>query len=212
MNINLVLVAGLAYTLVGAALMFMSYRALYRRASRIVAGYPRVLAALLAQKHDARFGLTIVICGNILQVIAACGYTIPLEHWRYPTFAAAAAFLLYCLARSLISFRAARATRQAAAGMAKPPVRRVYETRRSMILLEAARREAANRRAREQAKGPRNLSVVYIGQEWECRWWSEKFGVSPEALRAAVRQVGPMVVDIERHFALKSRLGYAFAA
>jgi hypothetical protein len=211
MNVNLVLAAGFAYTFLGALIMFLSYRALYRRATGIVAGYPRVLSALRAQKDDARFGLIVLVCGNLLQIIAACGYTIPLEHWPYPTYVAVALLCAYGIWRCIVRRRAARAAREAAS-LDRPLVRRVYETRRSIVLVEAARREAANRRAREQAKAPRDRSVVYVRQEWECRWWSDRFGVTPEALRAAVRQVGPMVVDIERYFALKSRLGYAFAA
>ncbi len=54
---------------------------------------------------------------------------------------------------------------------------------------------------------------MYVGKESDCRWWSDRFGVSPEALRAAVRQVGPMVKDIERHLARKVRpTSYALAA
>lgn len=211
MNINLVLATGLAYAFAGALIMFISYRALYRRATRIVAGYPRVLAALRAQRHDARFGLIVLVCGNVLQVLAACGYTISLEHWRYPTYAAAAVLVCYAIWRVFAARRVARVQAQPAAA-ARTQIRRVYETRRSIRLLEAARIEAANRRAREQAKGPRDRSVIYVGQEWECRWWSDKLGVTPDVLKAAVRQVGPMVVDIERYFALRTRLGYALAA
>jgi hypothetical protein len=81
-----------------------------------------------------------------------------------------------------------------------------------MVLLDAARREAANRRARELAKGPRDRSVVYVAQDWDCRWWSDRFGVAPDVLKAAVRQVGPMVKDIERHLSAKARRPYAVAA
>jgi hypothetical protein len=55
--------------------------------------------------------------------------------------------------------------------------------------------------------------VIYVGQEWECRWWSDRLGVSPDALKTAVRQVGPMVKDVERYFALsRHRAAYGFAA
>ena len=210
MNMNLVLATGLVYTFIGAMIMFLSHRALYLKASRIVAGYPRVLAALRAQRHDARLGLIVLLCGNVLQVLAAFGYTVPAAHWRFPAYALLGAIFFYGLWRIFSS-------RTVAQVEAKPPartvIRRVYETRRSMVLLEAARREAANRRARELAKGTRDRSVVYVGQDADCRWWSERFGVSPDALRAAVREVGPMVKDLERHFALKNRrAGYALAA
>jgi hypothetical protein len=81
-----------------------------------------------------------------------------------------------------------------------------------MVLLEAARREAANRQAREQARGPRDRSIVYLAHDWECRWWSDRFGVTVDTLRAAVRQVGPMVVDVERHLSARRRGRLVLAA
>jgi hypothetical protein len=77
---------------------------------------------------------------------------------------------------------------------------RVYETRRSVCLLEAALNEAANSRSRDRAKGPRDKGVIYLGTEWECLWWSDQLGVSPRVLTAAVREVGPMASDIKRYF------------
>ena len=209
MNINLVLATGLAYALLGAIIMFLSHRSLYIKATRIIAGYPRILAALRMHRHDARFGLVVLVCGNVLQVLAACGYTLPLAHWQFPFYTAIAMIFLYGIWRYV---RARPVARSRSAG-ARIAIRRVYETRRSMILLDAARREAANRRARELAKGSRDRSVVYVGKDADCRWWSDRFGVTPEALRAAVRQVGPMVKDLERHFARKVRTAdYALAA
>ena len=34
---------------------------------------------------------------------------------------------------------------------------------------------------------------IDVNQEHECRYWSDRFGVSPERLRQAVKEVGPMV-------------------
>lgn len=213
MNINLVLATGLAYAFIGAVIMFLSHRALYRKAAGIVAGYPKVLAALRAQRHDGRFGLVVLVCGNALQVVAACGYSVPVAHWRLPVYAVLAVIFFYCAWR-IVTARSVVARRSAAPkAERRTEVRRVYETRRSMILLDAARREGAKRRARELAKAPRDRGVVYLSQELECRWWSERFGVQPDVLRDAVRQVGPMVKDVERHFALKQRrVPYAVAA
>lgn len=213
MNINLVLATGLAYAFIGALIMFLSHRALYLKASRIVAGYPKVLAALRAQRHDGRFGLIVLLCGNALQALAAFGYSVSIAHWHVPVYAIVSVIGLYVLRRALLArstvTRAAAKRPQAA----RTEVRRVYETRRSMILLEAARKEAATRRARELARGPRDRSVVYVGLEWECRWWSDRFGVTPEVLKDAVRQVGPMVHDVERHFAVRHRrVSYGLAA
>lgn len=212
MNINLVLATGLAYAFIGAMIMFLSHRALYRKAAGIVAGYPKVLAALRAQRYDGRFGLVVLLCGNALQVVAAFGYTVPLAHWRLPVYAVLAIIVFYGVWRLAIA-RSHGARRAPSRKAARVEVKRGYETRRSMILLDAARRDDANRRARELAKGPRDRSVVYVSQDWECRWWSERFGVTPEVLRDAVRHVGPMVKDVELHFALKQRrVAYAVAA
>lgn len=211
MNINLVLLTGLAYAFIGAAIMYVSHRALYRRATLIVAGYPKVLAALRAQRHDGRFGLVVLACGNILQVLAACGYDASLAHWRVPICVVLGAASIYGLWRVLYTRLSAR--RQASPDSARAPVRRLYESRRSMILLEAARRDAEKRRARELARLYGHKKVIYVGEEWECRWWSERLGVSPDALKAAVREVGPMVRDVERYFArIRQRAGCAFAA
>jgi hypothetical protein len=38
---------------------------------------------------------------------------------------------------------------------------------------------------------------ININQEHEVRYWSEKFGVSPEDLKCAVQDVGPMAKDVE---------------
>jgi hypothetical protein len=211
MNINLVLLTGLAYTFIGAAIMYVSHRALYRRATLIVAGYPKVLAALRAQRHDGRFGLVVLACGNILQVLAACGYDAPLAHWPIPVYAVLGAASVYGFWRVLYTWLGAR--RQASSDSGRVPVRRIYESRRSMILLEAARREAEKRRARDLARLQKHKKVIYVGEEWECRWWSERLGVSPEALRVAVREAGPMVRDVERYFArIRQRAACALAA
>ena len=81
---------------------------------------------------------------------------------------------------------------------------RVYETRRSSVLLEAARAEAAKRESRERAKGPRDKTVIYLGAAWECLWWCDQLGVSAQTLEQAVRKVGPMAADIKRHLRLTS--------
>jgi hypothetical protein len=210
MNINRVLATGLAYAFIGALILIASHRALYRKATRIIAGYPRVLAALRAQRYDGRFGLIILLCGNALQVLAACGYTVSPDHWRVPTVIAACALALYAIYRLASMRRIARP--QSRESAARTEIRHMYETRRSMVLLDAARSEAATRLVREQAKGQRDRSVVYVAKDWDCRWWSDRLGVAPDVLRTTVRQVGPMVKDIERHLSSKNRRPYAVAA
>ena len=208
MTVNLVLATGVAYSVIGALILVTSHRALYHTATRLVAGHPRDLTALRIQQHDARSGLILLACGTLLQVIAACGYVIPPAYWRYPTATLLGVVFLYGIWRLLATRRIAHAGPAVGRGRS---VRRVYETRRSQVLLAAAIQEAANRDARELAKGPRDRSVVYVAQEWECRWWSDKLGVSQYALRAAVQHVGPMVADVERYFR-QTRTRYARAA
>ena len=37
-----------------------------------------------------------------------------------------------------------------------------------------------------------------MNEDYEVRYWTEKFGVSAERLRTAVQRVGVMVADVER--------------
>src|SRR5215211_3452531 len=122
MNINLVLATGLGYTILGAVILFLAHRSLYVKATRIVAGYPKVLAALRAQRHDGRFGLVVLVCGNVLQVLAALGYTVSLDHWRVPVYSVLGAMFAYCAWRVVAARRAARAHRAS-----RSAVNRVYE-------------------------------------------------------------------------------------
>lgn len=41
-------------------------------------------------------------------------------------------------------------------------------------------------------RGPQDRSRINIHETHELRYWSEKFGVSPEQLKAAVAKVGVM--------------------
>ena len=49
------------------------------------------------------------------------------------------------------------------------------------------------------SRGPKDRTRVDLEQEWECVWWSKGFGVSLEELRCAVREVGPLVADLDHH-------------
>ena len=46
--------------------------------------------------------------------------------------------------------------------------------------------------------GERDGNRIDLSHESECDYWSEKFGVTPERLKQIVRQVGPMVSDVQR--------------
>ena len=53
-------------------------------------------------------------------------------------------------------------------------------------------------------RGGQDRLRVNMDQEYEARYWSTKFGVSQDDLRAATGKVGPMVSDLERHFGSNS--------
>jgi hypothetical protein len=39
---------------------------------------------------------------------------------------------------------------------------------------------------------------INVNEDYELRDWSKKFGVSPDALKAAVQKVGPMAKDVAK--------------
>jgi Protein of unknown function (DUF3606) len=47
-------------------------------------------------------------------------------------------------------------------------------------------------------KGPQDRDRISITEEYEVRYWSKKFGVTPDQLRATVRKVGNTVATVER--------------
>lgn len=48
-------------------------------------------------------------------------------------------------------------------------------------------------------RGGQDRTRIDVHQEHELRYWSQKFGVSPEALKAAVQAVGTRAEDVQRH-------------
>jgi hypothetical protein len=52
---------------------------------------------------------------------------------------------------------------------------------------------------------PQDSQRVNVNQEHELRYWTERFGVSAEALREAVGQVGPMVEDVADYLGAEKR-------
>jgi hypothetical protein len=50
---------------------------------------------------------------------------------------------------------------------------------------------------------PQNSTSINVNEDYELRDWSKKFGVSPEQLKAAVKEVGTSAEAVERH--LKGR-------
>ena len=47
-------------------------------------------------------------------------------------------------------------------------------------------------------RGPQDRARVNISEDYERRWWSEKFRVQPEVLDAAVESVGTRVKDVSK--------------
>ena len=45
---------------------------------------------------------------------------------------------------------------------------------------------------------PQDAKRINVNEDYELRYWSEKYGVSADELRAAVRKVGVMAADVER--------------
>jgi hypothetical protein len=47
------------------------------------------------------------------------------------------------------------------------------------------------------SRGPADASRINVHEDYELRYWSQKFGVSVEQLKAAVQAVGVMAKDVE---------------
>ena len=47
-------------------------------------------------------------------------------------------------------------------------------------------------------RGAADRSRIDISEDYECRYWSEKFCVSPDQLKQAVKKAGPAVDDVAR--------------
>lgn len=50
-----------------------------------------------------------------------------------------------------------------------------------------------------QNRGPADRARVNVNEDWERRYWSKEFGCTEAELRAAVKAVGVMVVDVRKH-------------
>jgi hypothetical protein len=53
-------------------------------------------------------------------------------------------------------------------------------------------------------RGPQDRSRISTSEDHEVRYWSRKFGVSPEQLKAAVRKVGNSAKAVERELKASS--------
>jgi hypothetical protein len=48
-------------------------------------------------------------------------------------------------------------------------------------------------------RGPRDSSRINMNEDYEVRYWSEKFGITKQELSEAVRRAGSMAKDVEAH-------------
>jgi Protein of unknown function (DUF3606) len=47
-------------------------------------------------------------------------------------------------------------------------------------------------------KGRQDRSRINTSEDYEVQYWSKKFGVSPDELKAAVNKVGKSVADVQQ--------------
>lgn len=82
--LNLYSIAGVIYDIAGAILLAEALvrtrdEVLVSQSQTLPGGNLGLFAALEEQRHDARFGLALLITGFVLQLIAAIGYTLPVN-------------------------------------------------------------------------------------------------------------------------------------
>lgn len=51
----------------------------------------------------------------------------------------------------------------------------------------------------KSARAPQDASRIAMGEDYEVRYWTGKFGVSRERLQQAVDAVGNSAAAVERH-------------
>jgi len=50
-----------------------------------------------------------------------------------------------------------------------------------------------------QDRGGQDRNRIDVSQDWELRYWSEKFGCSHDELKAAVQAAGTYAEDVEKY-------------
>ena len=50
---------------------------------------------------------------------------------------------------------------------------------------------------------PQDAKRINVNEDYELQDWSKKFGVSPEQLKAAVKEVGTSAEAVEKHLKRK---------
>ena len=49
-----------------------------------------------------------------------------------------------------------------------------------------------------KSKTPADRKRMDVNEDYECRYWSQKFGVSADELKRTVARVGPLADDVAR--------------
>lgn len=52
-------------------------------------------------------------------------------------------------------------------------------------------------------RGPADGKRVNVNESWEVQYWGKKFDSTEDQLRAAVKAVGTMAIDVEKHLKKK---------
>jgi hypothetical protein len=54
-------------------------------------------------------------------------------------------------------------------------------------------------------RGMQDRMRIAVDQDHELRYWSEKFGVTVERLKEAIKAAGPQAADVERYLKRQSQ-------
>lgn len=70
---------------------------------------------------------------------------------------------------------------------------------RACVLLELSPLRAHSQHmADDPTKLASDRQRIDVSQDYECRYWAQRFDVTPDRLKQVVRKVGPMVGDVAR--------------
>ena len=68
------------------------------------------------------------------------------------------------------------------------------------MLIRPTRMQKGNTMSDDKSKrGGQDRARINVNEDYELRHWSQKFGVSQDELRAAVKAVGSKAEDVESH-------------
>lgn len=59
-----------------------------------------------------------------------------------------------------------------------------------------------------ELRAPEDTSTVTLTEEWEVRYWCQRFSVGEDELRACLVEVGPRTEDIERRLRVAAKKSF----